>query len=137
MVEGRQFAVYTDHKPLTLVMPTATSRTPRQERHLSFISEFTTDIRHVKGGENQVADHLSRPIMAALLPAVDLELIAFSQERDPETKERLKTAYAKTQAERCAELLAINSLGDRSPEHLLSYMPVSYTHLTLPTICSV
>ena len=38
------------------------------------------------------------------------------------TKERLKTAYAKTQAEPCAELLAITSLGDRNPEHLLSYM---------------
>ena len=38
------------------------------------------------------------------------------------TKERLKTAFAKTQAERCAELLAITSLGDRNPEHLLSYM---------------
>ena len=84
MVEGRQFIVYTDHKPLTLVMPTATSRTPRQERHLSFISEFTTDIRHVKGDENSVADHLSRPIMAALLPAVDLEMMALSQARDPE-----------------------------------------------------
>ena len=54
MVQGRQFTVYTDHKPLTLVMPTATSRTPRQERHLSYISEFTTDIRHVMGDENLV-----------------------------------------------------------------------------------
>ena len=84
MVEERQFTVYTDHKPLTLVMPTATSRTPRQERHLSYISEFTTDIRHVKGEENLVADHLSRPIMAALLPVVDLEMMAYSQARDPE-----------------------------------------------------
>ena len=37
-------------------------------------------------------------------------------------KERLKAAYTKTEAERCAEILAITSLGDRSPEHLLSYM---------------
>ena len=38
------------------------------------------------------------------------------------TKERLKMAYTKTQMERCAELMSITSLGDRSPEHLLSYM---------------
>ena len=44
MVEGRSFTVFTDHKPLTLVMPTTTTRTPRQEWHLSYISEFTTDI---------------------------------------------------------------------------------------------
>ena len=35
-------------------------------------------------------------------------------------KERLKTAYAKSEMERCAEMLSISSLGDRSPEHLLS-----------------
>ena len=38
------------------------------------------------------------------------------------TKERLKVAYPKSKMERCAELLSITSLGDRSPEHLLSYM---------------
>ena len=38
------------------------------------------------------------------------------------TKERLKAAYAKTEMERCAELMSITSLGDRSPEHLLNYM---------------
>ena len=76
MVEGKNFTVFTDHKPLTLVMPTTTTRTPQQERHLSYISEFTTDIQHVKGDQNVVADHLSRPIIAALLPGIDLEEIA-------------------------------------------------------------
>ena len=38
------------------------------------------------------------------------------------TKERLKTAYAKSEMERCTELLSVTSLGDWSPEHLLSYM---------------
>ena len=84
MVEGGSFLVFTGHKPLTLVMPTTTAWTPRQERHLSYISEFTTDIRHVQGEKNVVADHLSRPIMAALLPAVDLEMMAHTQARDPE-----------------------------------------------------
>ena len=37
-------------------------------------------------------------------------------------KDKLKEAYAKSEMERCAELMSISSLGDRSPEHLLSYM---------------
>ena len=86
MVEGGKFTVFTDHKPLTLVMPTTTAQMPRQERHLFYISKFTTDIRHVKGEQNLVADHLSRPFMAALLPGVDLETMAHSQTRDPEIR---------------------------------------------------
>ena len=37
-------------------------------------------------------------------------------------KGKLKEAYSKTDMERCAEMLSIVSLGDRNPEHLLSYM---------------
>ncbi|GFN94719.1 transposon ty3-g Gag-Pol polyprotein [Plakobranchus ocellatus] len=37
-----------------------TDRSPRQTRHLAFIAEFTTDIRHIKGKFNVVADALSR-----------------------------------------------------------------------------
>ena len=50
MLEGRQFSVYTDHKPLVHAMAkTAKLWSSRQKRHLSAISEFTTDIRHVSG----------------------------------------------------------------------------------------
>ena len=37
-------------------------------------------------------------------------------------KAKLKEAYTKTKMERCAEMMSISSLGDRNPEHLLSYM---------------
>ena len=37
-IEGRCFTVFTDHKPLTTVMSSQTERSPRQTRHLSFIS---------------------------------------------------------------------------------------------------
>ena len=47
-VEGRCFTVFTDHKPLTTALASQTERSPRQTRHLSFIAEFTSDIRHVK-----------------------------------------------------------------------------------------
>ena len=37
-------------------------------------------------------------------------------------KRKLKAAYTKTDSQRCSEMLSIVSLGDRDPEHLLSYM---------------
>ena len=48
LVEGRDFHVITDHKPLTYMYALATSSdkyTSRQIRHLDYISQFTTDIR--------------------------------------------------------------------------------------------
>ena len=61
-LEGRNFFVNTDHKPLTFVMTSVTERPSlRKTRQLAFIAEFTTDIRYVKGETNFVADALSRP----------------------------------------------------------------------------
>ncbi len=62
MLEGRQFTLCTDHKPLTSVLTKAAeSWTARQCRHLSYISEFTNDIRHMAGTDNVVADTMSPP----------------------------------------------------------------------------
>ena len=60
-LEGRCFTVWTDHKPLCGALSSSVDRSPRQTRHLSYIAEFTTDIRHVPGASNVVADCLSRP----------------------------------------------------------------------------
>ena len=46
-LEGRQFVAFTDHKPLTFCMSKAEPWSGRQQRQLSYISEFTTDNRHV------------------------------------------------------------------------------------------
>ena len=48
-VEGRPFTIYTDHKPLTFAFASTTERSPRQTRHLSFVAEFSTDVRHIEG----------------------------------------------------------------------------------------
>ena len=46
-LEGRNFFVNTDHKPMTFVMSSVTERASlRQTRHLAFIAELTTDIRY-------------------------------------------------------------------------------------------
>ncbi|XP_064479313.1 uncharacterized protein LOC135392535 [Ornithodoros turicata] len=60
-LEGRLFTIYTDHKPLTYAfVSSGTNYTPREIRQLSFVSEFSTDIRHISVTDNTVADTLSR-----------------------------------------------------------------------------
>lgn len=54
-----KFTLLTDHAALTYLHTTATvSR--RNARWLEFLSQFTFDIKHIKGKENVVADALSR-----------------------------------------------------------------------------
>ncbi|CAH8592531.1 unnamed protein product [Dicrocoelium dendriticum] len=76
---GRSFAVFTDHKALTYVLGSTTDRySPRESRHLGYIAQFTTDIRHVSGVHNAVADALSRTqaISADAGTAIDLAAMA-------------------------------------------------------------
>ena len=93
-VEGRAFTIFTDHKPLTFALSSANSDkwTPRQTRHLSFISEFTSDIRHIDGKDNVVADALSRiHSFSAVTPTLDYTELAAHQTADQETH-ALRTA---------------------------------------------
>lgn len=61
MLEARHFTVYTDHKPISFAFhERKINCSPRQYRHLDYISQFTTDIRHISGKDNIVADALSR-----------------------------------------------------------------------------
>lgn len=48
MVEGRHFVVYTDHKPITFAFQQKDRKcSPRQFNYLDFISQFTSDLRHI------------------------------------------------------------------------------------------
>ena len=61
MLEGRRFTI-TDHKPLTYALSrTSDPWSARQARQLSYLAEYTDDIRHIAGEENIVADTLSCP----------------------------------------------------------------------------
>lgn len=88
-VEGRQFYILTDHKPITFALANKPDHySPRQSRHFDYISQFTTDIRHVRGPDNTVADALSRlPIHAihtsSTVPVVDFRAMAAAQAEDP------------------------------------------------------
>jgi hypothetical protein len=62
MLEGRWFTLFTNHKPLTTAVRRSTEPwTAKQCRQLAYIAEFTSDIQHIAGSDNVVADTLSRP----------------------------------------------------------------------------
>ena len=90
-LEGRPFQVLTDHKPLTYALNSRSDRySPRQARHLDYISQFTSNICHVHGRDNVVADALSRVETNALLtgqpPQVDFAAMAKTQVTDPQIR---------------------------------------------------
>ena len=62
MLEGIEFSIFTDHKPLThalfRIFPPWSAC---QQCHLSYLVEFTSSIFHIPGPKNLVADALSQP----------------------------------------------------------------------------
>ena len=86
-LEGRDFPIFTDHRPLTFAMGKSSEPwSHRQARHLEYISQYSTDIRHVSGVDNAVADALSRAAIEEVRLGVDFIRMAELQQRDPETK---------------------------------------------------
>ena len=86
-MEGCQFYITTDHKPLTYALSTKSSKlTPHQTRHLDYIAQFTNDVRYTRGPDNLVADALSRVEVNALHSSqvTDLKQMAAAQETDPD-----------------------------------------------------
>ena len=74
-VEGRKFSLYTDHLPLCHVLHSRPRHSsPRQLRHLEFIAQFTSDIRHIKGKDNVVADFPSRITAPVFVDAPQVDL---------------------------------------------------------------
>ena len=104
LIENRPLTIFTDHKPIThAISRISPALNARQDRQLAYISEFSTDIRHINGAENIVSDLLSRSAVArsistqtsAMVPelelievnavdGLDFAVIADAQENCPE-----------------------------------------------------
>jgi cleavage and polyadenylation specificity factor subunit 1 len=99
MLEARHFTVFTDHKPITYGFQQKRDKcSPPQSNHLDFIAQFTTDIRHISGQDNVVADALSRVESVTAPPSHDI--VAASQDNDDE----LRTLLASNTALRLEKL---------------------------------
>nr|VZI40227.1 unnamed protein product [Spirometra erinaceieuropaei] len=83
LLECRDFSVHTDHKTLNYVLKAKPDRySPREVRHLDYISQFTADVRYVRGSDNVVADALSRPDINTPAYHFDLAKVADLQSGD-------------------------------------------------------
>ena len=92
-IEGWQFSLFTDHKPLTFSLSTHSDHhTPRQIHHLDYISQFTTIIHCISGHSNPVADALSCIKLNAVIspfqsPVIDIKELAATQQQDSQLQE--------------------------------------------------
>ena len=72
VLEGRRFTLYTDLRPLVGMMAKPTTlKSSMQARHMAWIWSFTTDVQHVEGKKNAVADAPSRIEIDAVSLRVD------------------------------------------------------------------
>ena len=74
-LEGREFQLQMDHKPLVAAISRLSPPwTDRQQRQLAYIAEFAVSPLHVPGIDNTVADALSRP--PVVIPAQESTRLA-------------------------------------------------------------
>lgn len=89
MLELKPFVIYTDHKPIVFAFKKPLDKcSPRQFRYLDFLGQFSTDIRHISGENNVVADMLSRPVEA--ITALDYNALVSHQAKDFELRQLLE-----------------------------------------------
>lgn len=95
IIDGHSTTLFVDHKPLVSAFYSKnTPHSDRQQRQLSFLSEYISDMQYIRGQDNIVADCLSRPVNSISIDTFDLPGLAYAQNNDPELdayKSRLKS----------------------------------------------
>lgn len=90
-LEGRIFLICTDHKPLIYMFTKSIEKSsPRQQRQISYLSQFTHHIEHITGEDKAVADALSRVEAVAFPPEFSLTELSKTQSDDAELKSFLQ-----------------------------------------------
>lgn len=131
-VEGRQFFVLTDHKPLVhafrSLRPDGGTHSQRELRQMSCVSEFTSDIRHVHGAENVVADALSRigTCTKETLAVVDFEKLAAAQRNDTQLRDLCATPGRLVFSELSLPMCSTDLICDTSTRSPRPYVPLQF-----------
>ena len=114
-LEGGPSTLYTDHKALVGAI----------SRKSSFISEFTTDVRHIEGKNNVVANCLSRPeITAALSPSfTDYTKLVLAQRDDPSIRKLSQSMTSLKLCERAIPNSGLLLLGDTNMGKFCPFIP--------------
>nr|CDS33814.2 gag pol polyprotein [Hymenolepis microstoma] len=89
ILEGHQFTIFTDRRPLIYAFRAAADHhSPRETRHLDSIAQFTSDVRHIDGASNVVAEAMSRMELDQIaLHFLDMKALASEQRPDPDFME--------------------------------------------------
>ena len=99
ILEGYPFTIYTDHKPLTHAFTQKKEKLPPiQLNQLSFISQFSTDIVHIEGSKNIIADTMSR--VEAISSSINYEDLAESQKDDQSLHNFLHDSHSSLRLEK-------------------------------------
>ena len=82
-LEGQQFHILTDHKPLLGALKSSSEKySPREIRQIDYILRFTSDIKQINGVENVPAYALSHVINSFLLePSIDIHTFSKEQQK--------------------------------------------------------
>ena len=93
LIDGHSVTLFSDHKPIVSAFHSKNiAKSDRQQRQLSFLSEYVHDVQYIRGQNNIVSDCLSRPVCSTFVDIFDLSTLAASQSTDEELasyKERL------------------------------------------------
>ena len=128
-VEGRTFTVFTDHAPLCkAIFSRSQTSSPRQQRHLDYIAQFTSDLRHIKGQENVVADCLSRVTASVFEESEPINFLemAAAQQRDATIAHLQSSSNSLKLEYQLMPNQGVSILGDTSTRKFRPLVPLSF-----------
>ena len=129
-------------QPLTYALSsTSTCYSPRTIRHLDFISQFTTDIRHIKGADNSAADALSRVEVNTVdkdsHTVIDFTAMAAAQQSDPDLHKLQSSTTSLSLKTTLLPFTDVSLICDMSSGTLRPVVPVNFRRAVFDSLHSL